>query len=168
MKAEANKVVSITYELKKDSHQGELIEKVTQENAVEFIFGKGMMLPAFEKNLENLEEGTDFQFELKVEEAYGPVMKENVIDIPADTFAVDGKIQEGLLTVDNIITMQDNEGHQFPGRVDKVEGDKVTMDFNHPMAGQDLYFTGNIVGLREATKEELDHGHVHNGDHHHH
>ena len=51
--------------------------------------------------------------------------------------------------------------------VDSVEGDKVTMDFNHPMAGQDLYFTGKIAEIREATKEELAHGHVHNGDHHH-
>jgi len=81
---------------------------------------------------------------------------------------VDGKVQDGLLVVDNIITMQDNQGNQFAGRVAKIEEETVKMDFNHPMAGQDLYFTGKVVGVRDASPEELDHGHVHGEGHHHH
>ncbi len=168
MKVEANKVVGISYTLKKDSHDGILIETVPEDKPLEFIFGQGMMLPAFEKNLEGKSVGDDFQFKLEVEEAYGKVIPENIIDLPKKTFEVDGKIEEGLLTVNNVITMQDNQGNRFAGRVDKVGEDSVTMDFNHPMAGQALYFTGKIVSVRDATQEELEHGHVHGAGHHHH
>jgi FKBP-type peptidyl-prolyl cis-trans isomerase SlyD len=168
MKIEANKVVSISYTLRKDSHEGAQIENVPAEKPLEFIFGSGMMLPAFEENLAGLSEGNDFQFMLDELHAYGPVMEENVVDLPKKTFEVDGKVQDGLLVVDNIITMQDNQGNQFAGRVAKIEEETVKMDFNHPMAGQDLYFTGKVVGVRDASPEELDHGHVHGEGHHHH
>jgi len=64
--------------------------------------------------------------------------------------------------------MQDNEGHPLEGVVKSVEKDKVIMDFNHPMAGKNLYFTGSILELRDATPEEISHGHVHGPHGHHH
>jgi FKBP-type peptidyl-prolyl cis-trans isomerase SlyD len=57
--------------------------------------------------------------------------------------------------------MSDNEGNQLRGKILEVNTEFVKMDFNHPLAGQDLHFVGTIVGLREATPDELDHGHVH-------
>ncbi len=161
MKIEKNKVVSVTYDLRTDGFDGQIIESATEENPLRFIFESGMMLPAFEAQLAGKEKGETFQFQLSPEEAYGEVNQDNIIDLPKKAFELDGKIEEGLLTVGNIIPMQDENGNQFEGIVAKVEGETVTMDFNHPMAGQTLYFIGKIIEVRDATPEELDHGHVH-------
>ncbi len=161
MKIEKNKVVSVTYDLRTEGFDSQIIESATEENPLRFIFESGMMLPAFEEKLAGKEEGETFQFQLSPEEAYGEVNQDNIIDLPKKAFELDGKIEEGLLTVGNIIPMQDENGNQFEGIVAKVEGETVTMDFNHPMAGQTLYFIGKIIEVRDATPEELDHGHVH-------
>lgn len=161
MKVENNKVVALTYTLKKDSHEGADVETATDENPLKFIFGSGMMLSSFEANIDGLEVGGDFQFKLEAKEAYGEYNDKNISEIPKGAFEIDGKIEDGLLEVNNIIPLQDPEGNQFNGIVKEIKGDLVVMDFNHPMAGQDLYFTGKIIEVREATKEEIDHGHVH-------
>ena len=73
-----------------------------------------------------------------------------------------------LLEEGKILNMQDQHGNPLRGKVTNVGDETVTMDFNHPMAGEDLYFSGEVVGVREATEEELDHGHVHGpGGHEH-
>jgi len=73
-----------------------------------------------------------------------------------------------MLTIGNYIPMQDQNGYSLQGKVVKRGLDKVTMDFNHPMAGKNLHFTGDVLSVREATEEELHHGHVHGeGGHHH-
>lgn len=161
MKVENNKVVALTYTLKKDSHEGADVETATDENPLKFIFGSGMMLSSFEANIDGLEVGGDFQFKLEAKEAYGEYNDKNISEIPKGAFEIDGKIEDGLLEVNNIIPLQDPEGNQFNGIVKEIKGDLVVMDFNHPMAGQDLYFTGKIIEVREATKEEINHGHVH-------
>ena len=161
MKIEKNKVVSVTYDLRTEGHEGQIVESATVEQPLRFIYDAGMMLPAFEQNLAGLSEGDTFQFKLSADEAYGQIVPENVIDIPKSAFEIDGKIEDGLLEKDNIIPLQDQQGNRFDGRVEKVNDDTVTMDFNHPMAGKDLYFTGKIIEVRDATPEELDHGHVH-------
>ena len=66
------------------------------------------------------------------------------------------------------LPMNDNEGNRFYGTVLEVNPEDVLMDFNHPLAGETLFFSGKVEGIREATAEELDHGHVHGpGGHHH-
>ena len=73
-----------------------------------------------------------------------------------------------MLKIGAIIPMQDNEGHHMRGVVVKVGINDVSMDFNHPLAGQHLRFEGEVVALRAATEDELAHGHVHGpGGHHH-
>ena len=64
--------------------------------------------------------------------------------------------------------MQDQQGRHLNAKVVEVKDDVVVMDFNHPMADKDLYFKGEILDIRDAAQEELDHGHVHSGGHHHH
>jgi FKBP-type peptidyl-prolyl cis-trans isomerase SlyD len=161
MKIEKHKVVTVTYDLRTESHESQIIESATEERPLSFIFGTEMMLPAFEANLAGKEQGDNFQFMLSSAEAYGEASEKNIIDLPRTAFEVEGKVEEGLLVVDNIISLQDPQGNVFDGRVAEIKGDIVTMDFNHPMAGKDLYFTGRIIGVRDATAEELDHGHVH-------
>ena len=161
MKITKDKVVTLTYDLKKDNHEGSNVETADEDNPLKFIYASGMMLQKFEENIKDLEPNSDFQFKLETKDAYGEYEPKNVTEIPKKAFEVDGKIEDGLLVVNNIIPLQDPDGNQFNGIVKAIEGDNVTMDFNHPMAGQDLYFTGKIIDVRDATKEELEHGHVH-------
>jgi len=156
-----NKVVTLTYQLRVDNNQGDIVETVQEDKPFVFLYGAGLMLPKFEENLNGLKAGDDFEFQLKCEDAYGPASEDAVVELPKNIFEVDGSIEEGLLEEGNVIPMQNNEGHKFNGVVVEVNEDMVTMDFNHPLAGDDLHFTGKIIDIREATPEEVDHGHVH-------
>ncbi len=162
MKIEPKKVVALTYVLRTEGFDGAIVETATKEEPLKFIFGIGMMLPAFEANIEGLEPGDKFEFKLEANDAYGQRNEQNVFDIPMQAFTDEnGQVRDDLLKVGNVIPMQDISGNQYYGEVKKINNDSVTMDFNHPMAGKDLYFTGTIIEVRDATKEELEHGHVH-------
>jgi len=161
MKIEKNKVVTLTYDLRTEGFESDIVESATLEHPLQFIYDNGMMLPAFEEQLTGKAQGDNFQFMLKPEDAYGLVVEENIIDIPKASFERDGKIEDGLLNIGNVISMQDNQGNRFDGVVKEIVGENVKMDFNHPMAGKNLFFIGKIVEVRDATPEELDHGHVH-------
>jgi FKBP-type peptidyl-prolyl cis-trans isomerase SlyD len=76
-------------------------------------------------------------------------------------------LPEDLLTPGNIVPMQDNQGNPLNGKVISVDENQVILDFNHPLAGSNLHFTGRIVAVREATPQELEHGHVHHDGHDH-
>jgi FKBP-type peptidyl-prolyl cis-trans isomerase SlyD len=161
-----NKVVSLTYELRINDEQGEVVEKVEKASPLTFLFGRGNLLPDFEANLKGLKEGDAFRFKLEPDKAYGEVSEEAVVDLPRNIFEVEGKIDDTLLEVGNSIPMQDNSGNRLNGIVIGVGDDSVKMDFNHPLAGETLYFEGEVAGIREASNEELSHGHVHQGGAH--
>lgn len=170
MQVAKNKVVSLTYELQVDDENGEktLVEKVEKDQPLVFLFGAGSMLPEFEKNLDGKSAGDTFAFSIDPENGYGEFDEEAVVDLPKDIFKVDDKIEEGMLEVGNVIPMTDQQGHRLQGRVVEVMDDAVTMDFNHPLAGMDMHFAGQIVNVRSATLEEISHGHVHGeGGHQH-
>lgn len=162
------KVVSITYQLRLDTEDGEFVEEVKLEEPLVFLFGAGNMLPAFESNLEGMSTGESFKFSLKSTDAYGDLNKDAIIQLPKSAFMVDGTLAEDMLQIGKTVPMRDQEGNLLRGRVVAVGADSVEMDFNHPLAGRDLFFTGEVVQIRKATAEELDHGHVHGpGGHHH-
>ena len=148
MKTGENRYVSLAYDLKAG---GEIADRATAEKPLEFIYGLGMLLPSFEENIKGLGVGDKFDFKLKAADAYGDRVAEAVIDLPKSVFMVEGDIDNDMLTVGNHIPMMDNQGNQMIGTVVSVGDESVTMDFNHPMAGKDLHFTGEIVGVREAT-----------------
>jgi len=162
------KVVSLTYELKLDNAQGEIVEVTDSDSPLVFLYGAGNMLPKFEQNLANLKLNDNFEFTLEAEDAYGPLISEAIIELPIDVFMVEGKIDPEMLRVGNVIPMQDNQGNPLEGLVIGVDEASVKMDFNHPMAGKTLHFAGTIIDLRDATEEELSHGHVHGAHGHHH
>lgn len=167
MKIENNKVVSLSYELRTEGFDSELTEKTQDGHPLEFIYGHGMMIPKFEENLKGLSKGDTFKFKIEAADGYGISNPENIVELPNSTFEVEGKIDEKLLTVGNMIAMQDQSGRQLQGLIIEVKDKSVVMNFNHPMADKDLYFKGEILDLRDATAEELDHGHVHGEGHHH-
>ena len=108
---------------------GQVADQTTEDRPLDFIFGMGYLLPKF-----------------------------MIVELPKHVFEVDGKIQEGLLTVGNMIPMMNQQGGVLHGKVHEVKDDSVMMNFNHPMAGKTLNFTGKILTVRDATEQELKEG----------
>ena len=163
-----NKVVAVHYTLNEGTAEGQLVESTTGGEPLAFIYGVGMMIKAFEDNLAGLKIGDTFAFGIPAAEAYGEYDETALVEVPKQIFEHDGKIPDGLLEVGNVLPLQDQEGHRMQGMVAWVGLDKVKLDFNHPMAGVDLFFTGHVEGVREADASELEHGHVHGAGGHHH
>jgi len=88
------------------------------------------------------------------------------VKIDRAAFEIDGKFDSERVKVGAEVPMRDNEGHTLVGKVKTITNENVEMDFNHPLAGYDLHFTGEVLDVREASNEELSHGHVH-GEHGH-
>jgi FKBP-type peptidyl-prolyl cis-trans isomerase SlyD len=152
MKVEQNKVVSVSYTLETD---GNVVEVVTNEKPMQFMYGVGYLLPSFEQQILNKSAGDKFDFVLQAAEAYGEIDEEAILTLPKNTFEIDGKFDEQFIQVGKSIPMQDQEGNRLYGTVENIDDTTVTMNFNHPMAGNVLHFTGEIVDVREATPEDL-------------
>ncbi len=165
-----NKVVSVNYHLtgKIEGGAEELIEQTSNDKPFVFLYGTGGILEDFEKNLGGKNPGDAFDFHIKAEKAYGTHNPEYVAEIPKEAFHVDGKFDSERVKTGAELPMLDSEGHQMHGLVIEVGEKHVTMDFNHPLAGYDLHFSGSILEVRDATQDELDHGHVHGPHGHHH
>lgn len=159
-----NKVVSVSYELKV---QGEIVDRADSENPMEFIYGNGSLIQSFENNIKDMKAGDSFDFSIPSDQAYGQVNAEYIIKLPKSVFEREGEVAEDILVVGSRLPMVDQEGNQLNGLILEVKEDEVVMDFNHPLAGEDLHFMGKVEAVREASQEELDHGHVHNHNHDH-
>ena len=137
---------------------GRVKDQATEENPLEFIYGLGYLLPKFEEYLLGKTVGDTFEFVLSPAEGYGVYDKQAVIELPKSIFEIDGKIQEQLLVVGQVIPMMNQAGGVIPGKVVAVADNSVTMDFNHELAGKELHFTGKVTGIRDATDKELEEG----------
>lgn len=155
MKIENNKMVSLVYELRENDSNGRIIETLDNSRPLRFIYGTGRLLPFFESNINSLEEGDIFRFTLNSEMAYGDKREEMIINVPVSVFETDGKINEDVCRVGNEVPMTDTEGNPLTGIINEITDTYVRMDFNHPMAGIDLFFSGKIIDVREATENEL-------------
>ena len=151
-----NQVASVAYTLTVDD---QVIDQADKENPMEFIQGVGGMIPGFEKALEGKSIGDSFSVSVAPAEAYGERNDELTQDVTREMFA--GVPDDQLVA-----------GAQFQAQTDAgvevitiaaVDGDNVKIDANHPLAGQTLNFDVEMLDIREATAEELEHGHVHAG-----
>lgn len=168
MNIQKDMVVSVSYQLHEQGFEGPMVEKTTAENPLTFLFGSGSLLADFEDNLAGLATGDNFQFKIEAANGYGLVNPQAVVDLPMDTFVVDGAVASDLLVVGKVIPMQDQHGRRLQGKIVAITDTTVKIDFNHPMAGKDLYFKGQVEQLRAATPSELEHGHAHGpGGHQH-
>ncbi len=150
-----NTMVSLTYDLKIEGANGELIEQATAEKPLTFVYGAGLMLPKFEALIEGLEQGNDFNINLPCEDAYGQVDENAIVDLPKHLFMVEGKFDEEIIKVGNIVPMMSAGGQRMNGLVLEITEEHVKMDFNHPLAGEDLFFSGKVLEVRDATDEEI-------------
>lgn len=165
MKIEKNRVVSLSYNLHVPESEGngeELVEQTSPENPFVFLLGGGNLLEAFENNLIGKTTGEGFDFIIPAANAYGEYDADKLAEIPIEAFqGPDGSIDEEMVQPGNELPMVDNDGNRLLGIVDEVTPEFVRMDFNHPLSGNDLHFTGIILNVREATHDEIAHGHVH-------
>lgn len=162
-----HKVIALDYKLFRDTSEGEMIETTEGKQPLVFLTGMRQMIPEFEANVAELKTGDSFSFGIKSENAYGTRTEEAIIELPQDMFMKDGKMLDEVV-VGNMLPLQDQNGRVIPGKVVSINESTVTVDVNHPLADQDLHFTGNIIEVREATAEEIEHGHVHGpGGHEH-
>jgi len=156
MKISDGKMVSLTYDLNVgEGEERELMERATVERPLTFIFDMGMMLEAFEANIKGLQKGDKFSFSLTPEEAYGKYEEAHVVELPKNIFEIDGKFDDERIVVDATIPMMDANGNRLHGTVVDIEDNCVVMNFNHPLAGETLHFTGEVIDVHEPTAEEI-------------
>jgi FKBP-type peptidyl-prolyl cis-trans isomerase SlyD len=155
MRIEKNKVASIFYTVK-ESKTDKVLQLIPEDQPQEFLFGHDLLLDIFESELVGLSEGDSFKFDAKAEQAYGPIDPSAIFDLPLNTFTEeDGQIDDEVVQVGHVFPMEDKEGNRHYGKIIRKMKDRVTMDFNHPMAGKNLTFEGKVVAVRAARQEEI-------------
>jgi FKBP-type peptidyl-prolyl cis-trans isomerase SlyD len=153
-------VVSMEYSLHVD---GELIDTSIGHEPLEFLQGAGNIIPGLEDELYDLEIGEARNVIVAAEDGYGALDPDAFFDVPRDQFPTEIPLEIGVE-----LQVQDEDGQPMMARIERVDDDNVRLDFNHPLAGKELVFDVKIVALREATDEEMEHGHAHDDGHHHH
>ena len=156
MTIDKNKYVEVSYDLfvNGEDNKLELWEQAPKEAPLRFTFGLGMMLEKFEENLKGLKQGDKYDLTISCDDAYGPYEDGRVIELDKEIFMIEGEFAEDVKE-GNIVPMMDAEGNRMNGIVLEITKDKVKMDFNHPLAGEDLNFRGEILVVRDATEEEI-------------
>ena len=160
MKIENNRVVQIHYTLKDD--QGEILDSSAGQSPLPYIHGVGALIPGLEKELHGKQAGDKFTAVIAPSEGYGEYDKTAVFQVSSDGFEDDDELELGMQV------QLDTEQGPAIATVTKIEGEEVTLDLNHPLAGVSLHFDVEVIEVREATQEELAHGHVHTPGAHHH
>ena len=152
-----NKFLSVHYQLYtvKDNGEKELEEQTTREHPFQFVSGFGIALESFENKLIGLEKGTPFDITLSPEECFGPYVPEGVHTLKREVFSINGHFDHENIQPGAVITLTDEEDHRFLAKVKSVDADGVTIDTNHPLAGETLNFTGLVLENREATLQEI-------------
>lgn len=151
-----NKYITVAYKLYvMQDGQKELVEEATVEHPFQFISGLGSTLDRFETEITALNKGDQFDFVIPCAEAYGEYMAEGIRTVSKDMFTIDGQFDAERIYAGAVIPLQDNEGHHFYATVGEVTNDTVTVDLNHPHAGKDLTFVGEVTESRAATNEEI-------------
>ena len=152
-------VVSMEYSLHVD---GELLDSSDGQGPLQFLVGYGNIISGLEEEMRGMKIGDSKEVVVQPKDGYGEFDDEAFMQVPRNDFP-----KEMSVEVDAELTVRDNEGNARYARVDSVEDDTVTLNFNHPLAGDELHFHVKVVALREPTEEELEHGHVHEEGHHH-
>jgi FKBP-type peptidyl-prolyl cis-trans isomerase SlyD len=153
---ELNKYITVAYKLYTiEDGERELVEEAKANHPFQFISGLGAALESFENQIVDLKKGDKFDFTIASEDAYGKFEDDHVIELPKQIFEVDGKFDAEMITEGNMVPLMDSEGRRLNGIVVEVKDDIVVMDMNHPLAGADLNFIGEVVESRLATTEEI-------------
>ena len=160
MTIQNDSAVSIDYTLKDDT--GEVLDTSEGASPLWYLHGHQNIVPGLEEALTGKAEGDSVSVTVPPDRGYGERDEERVFQVNRSRMPEDLELEEGIM-----LRMQGPDGASIPLVVTKVEEDTVTVDANHALAGKTLHFEISIRTVRDATKEELEHGHVHEGDHAH-
>jgi FKBP-type peptidyl-prolyl cis-trans isomerase SlyD len=148
-------VVQLEYTLRLDD--GEIVESTDEDGPIEFLQGAGEIIPGLEQALYGMHVGEAKEVSVDPEQGYGEYDAEAYEVVPLDIFPEDVDLELGMP-----VELYDEENDEtLEGFVTEVRTDSVLLDMNHPLAGETLFFTVKVVGVRPATPEELAHGHAH-------
>ena len=149
-------VVSIDYSLTVD---GEIIDASEENDPLEFLQGRQNIIPGLENQMYGMKVGESKEVIVTPEDGYGNVDPNAIIDVPRSEFPKDFEIKPGLE-----LQLQSQEEELLNAVIVSISKEKVRLDLNHPLAGKELLFRVTVVDLRDATEEELAHGHTHGDD----
>ena len=153
-----DKVVSLDYTLKVD---GRVVDTSEGREPIEFIQGQGQIIAGLEEKLYGLAVGEEKQVQVEAARGYGEIDPDAKVEIDRDDFPEEIPLRPGVE-----VTLRNQEGRSFKAWIQEVGEQNIRLDYNHPLAGKDLDFEVKVVSLRDATDEELAHGHVHDGHTH--
>ncbi len=150
------KYVEVSFELFVGTEEEqELMDKVSSEEPLRFLYNKGQMLESFEAKLAGVKCGEKFDIFIPATEGFGEYDEERVQQLDKQMFSIEGEFDAERIFVGNTVPMMDELGNRYNGTVLEVTDETVSMDFNHPLAGEDLRFVGEVLVVRDATPEEL-------------
>ncbi len=157
-KIQPGKYVELGYDLYQINPDGseQLVHQTSSDDPERIIFGvtKGVIEP-LEKAIGGLETGGTFDVKVEAGKAFGQYDPEQVATLPKEIFEVDGKFDSEAVRPGAALPMMTQDGFRITGLVKKITDKDVVMDFNHPLAGKDVRFKGQITAVRDATPEEL-------------
>ena len=154
-----NMVVSMAYKLSVD---GEVLDEAGDKDAIDFLTGHRNIISGLEDQLAGLKKGESKSVVVDSKDGYGLVDESAIEEVSLDDFDKNVTPEVGME-----LQMKDSSGQEGYAKVISIDDKGAKVDFNHPLAGKELHFEIKIVNLREATSEELSHGHVHSPGHHH-
>jgi FKBP-type peptidyl-prolyl cis-trans isomerase SlyD len=146
-------VVKLKYSV---SVAGQVVESSADDNPIQFIQGRGDVIPGLENALYGLSVGDQKEFNVAPEDGYGEADPDAIAKIPKAEFPPEIPLQPGVE-----LRLKDEQGDELEAQIVAVEDEIVRLNFNHPLAGKELLFAIQVIDLRKATPEELEHGHVH-------
>lgn len=161
MKVGKGSVVSLQYKL----HLGDgvVVDSSEADSPLVYLHGEGQIVPGLERELEGLVQGERRQVVVMPGDGYGVLDPTAVQDVPKSAFP------EGFVPrVGMELMAQGPDGEPLPFVIKELKGEVIVVDFNHPLAGKTLHFDVEVAEVRVATAEELEHGHAHGPDDHHH
>ena len=159
LKVADGQVVSIDYTLRVD---GEVIDSSDGHEPLEFLQGEGNIIPGLERELYGMSVGESKKVIVAAADGYGEFDEEALVEVPKAEFPAQIPLELGIE-----LQVRGQDGETMHGHISNIGDETVELDFNHPLAGKELHFDVTIAGLREASDEELLHGHVHGDEHEH-
>ena len=153
-------VVTIEYKLLVD---GEILDSTDEEGPLDYLQGHDNIIQGLEKELAGMKVGDAKKVTVSPEDGYGDLDPNAIFDLPRDEFPDDVPLEEGIE-----LEITDHNGEVMLAKIVGVGEEEIRLDTNHPLAGKTLHFEVTIKNLRKASPEEIDHGHAHFGDGHHH
>ncbi len=134
----------------------DLWQTVTAQKPLNFVSGMDMVLDGFEKYVLQLKNGDGFDFALTPEQAYGEYVEEAHFTVPRSTFEIDGILNKKYVYEGAVVPLKNADGESFNGTITEINPIEITVDLNHPLAGETLRFVGEVLESHKATVAEME------------